>query len=382
MGKIETGIDKLVDLVTEQKKLTIDEASKILGVSNAVVQEWAEFLEEEGLIGLEYSLSKTYLVEKKITKKDLDKKEKDYARKKEVFVRRVDTALKQLEKETTGFEEIKSAYNSLKADIGDEIDQVKEELDELRHYEKLKQSIDQDIIQQKIDYQKLVDDVHRKLHTEEKRYEKVLAEIKGERDRIDKERDALKTLEEKEESLQTRLAALKEVADGVDKEVGTMTKILQHDEERLSRLHRIADEIEKNLRTRKQQEIDPLISESQEHGKKIMAVQDSIIKKVEARNAKITQYEREGGEIIAKFDKFFQKRMETEKLLNHLEKEKAEMAHELEGLKNKALAFDLLGKGNVKEYIHELDKSYKEFEHRKGLFEEGVDKLRHFISGN
>ncbi|RME31239.1 hypothetical protein D6789_03345, partial [Candidatus Woesearchaeota archaeon] len=366
----------------EQKKLTLQEASKILGVSTTVVQEWAEFLEEEGLIGIEYSLSKTYLVHKALSKGDVKAKAKEYERKKEVFVRKVDTALQQLEKETAGFEEIKQAYNSLKADIGDEIDQVKQELDELRHYEKLKQSIDQDIIQQKIDYQKLVDDVHRKLHMEEKRYEKVLSDVKSEGDRIEKEREELRTLEEKEDSLKKRLAALQEVVAGVDKEVTTMNKLLEHDEDRLARLHQITDEIEKNLRRKKEKEIDPLIKASKEHGEKILAVQDSIIKKVEARKDKITTYEKEGTKVIEKFDKFFKKRVQTEKILNDLEKQKAEMAHELEALKNKALAFDLLGHGDeVKKHLHELTKAYEAFEKKKNAFKLGVEKLRNFISG-
>ncbi len=382
MEKIETGIDKLVALVNEQKKLSLQDASKLLGVSTTVVQEWAEFLEEEGLIGIEYHLSKTYLVRKTLTKGDVKAKLKDYERKKEVFVRKVDTALQQLEKDTAGFEEIKEAYNSLKADIGDEIDQVKQELDELRHYERLKQSIDQDIIQQKIDYQKLVDDVHRKLHMEEKRYEKILSDVRGETLRIEKEREELRTLEDKERSLKQRLAALQEVVAGVEKEIGTMNKQLDHDEDRLARLHHIAEEIERNLRQKKEKEIDPLVKASKEHGEKILSVQDSIIKKVEARKDTITTYEKEGAKIIEKFDTFFKRRVQTEKILNRLEQQKAEMKHELEALKNKALAFDLLGHGgDVKQYVEELTRAYKAFEKKKSAFQAGVEKLREFIAG-
>lgn len=382
MAKIETGVDKLVELVSSQKKISLDDAAKALGVSKTVVQEWAEFLEEEGLVGIEYSLSKTYLVEKKLTKRDVQKKEKEYEQKKEAFVRKVDTSLRQLENETAGFEEIKKAYNDLKADIGDEIDQVKEELQELRHYESLKQSIDQDIIQQKIDYQKMVDEVHRKLYAEEKRYEKVLAEIKDETDHLAKEREDLQSIEQKESSLKTRLDALKEVVGGIDRDVSNVMKDIVHDEERLSRLHDIANQIEVGLHKKKKEEIEPLVEASKEHWDKILKVQDSIIQKVQSRSSTISTYEKEGKSVIEKFDAFFKKRMETEKLLKDLDQQKAEMAHELDGLKNKALAFDLLSKqSDVKKYIAELRKDYEEFDRKKSRFQEELEKLKKFISG-
>jgi DNA repair exonuclease SbcCD ATPase subunit len=382
MGKIETGVDRLVELVKERKKISIDDATKELGVSKPVVQEWAEFLEEENLIGIEYSLSKTYLVEKKLSKGEVKKKAKEYGQKKEAFVRKVDTALKQLEKETAGFEDIKRAYNSLKDDIGDEIDQVKQELDELKHYEVLKQSIDQDIIQQKIDYQKMVDDVHRKLYAEEKRYEKILAEIKEEESKIDHEREMMSTLEQKEDSLKKRLTALKEVIDGINHEIGDANKSIHDEEDRLARLHQIARAIEDEIKKKKVEELDPLVKASKEHGDKIIKVQDSIISKVSARKDAITTYQKEGQDVIKKFDAFFKKRMETEKLLNDLERNKAEMSHELEGLKQKALAFDLLKeKSDIKKHVKEMEKQYDSFDKKKGTFHQELDRLRKFMGG-
>lgn len=378
MAKIETGVDKLVEIVGQQKKLTLDDAAKELGVSKTVVQEWAEFLEEEGLIGIEYSLSKTYLVERKLSKKEVAKKAKEYGQKKEAFVRKVDTALKQLQKESTGFEDIKRAYNALKDDIGDEIDQVKHELDELKHYEQLKQSIDQDIIQQKLDYQKMVDDVHRKLYAEEKRYEKLIKEIREEEERLVKEKETYREVEEKEVSLQKRLMALKEVVTGIDAELGDASKSITAEEDRIGRLHEIATTIEKDILRRKS-ELDPLIASSKEHGDKILQVQESIISKVRQRKDKITTYEKEGEDIVKKFDDFFRKRMETEKLLNSLERLKGEMAHELEGLKRKAIAYEVASGGDIKHQAADLQKGYDEFEKKKGAFQEELQKLRHFI---
>jgi chromosome segregation ATPase len=382
MAKIETGVDKLVELVTSQKKIALDDAAKELGVSTAVVQEWAEFLEEEGLVGIEYTLSKTYLVEKKLSKHEVEKKSHDYEQKKEAFVRKVDSTLKQLERDTSGFEDIKRAYNALKGDIGDQIDQVKEELDQMKHYETLKQSIDQDIIQQKVDYEKMVDDVHRKLYAEEKRYEKLLHEIKEEETKLGQERDEFKSLEDKEGSLKTRLEALQEVVRGIDSELGTTSKSITSEEGRLSRLHEIAQTIERDIRRKKAEELDPLMVASKEHGEKILQVQESILKKVGERKQTVAGYEKEARDIVQKFDVFFKKRMETEKLLNDLEQQKAEMGHDLEGLKQKALAFNLLNKAaDVRKQVGDLEKEYHEFDRKKSTFQDQLEKLRNVIGG-
>ena len=46
---IETGVDKLVNLVNTSGRISSLDAAKELGVSSAVIMEWADFLEEEGL---------------------------------------------------------------------------------------------------------------------------------------------------------------------------------------------------------------------------------------------------------------------------------------------------------------------------------------------
>ena len=103
---IETGVDKLVKLIAKEKRIELSEAAKQLNVDAAVVQEWADFLEQEGLIDLQYSLSKAYLVEKHLSKQDVEKKGKEYDNKKEAFIRKVDATLKKLESETADFESI------------------------------------------------------------------------------------------------------------------------------------------------------------------------------------------------------------------------------------------------------------------------------------
>ncbi|MFW6449561.1 MAG: helix-turn-helix domain-containing protein [Nanoarchaeota archaeon] len=75
---IETGVDKLVDLISSKKKISIPEAAKALDVSEDVIQEWADFLEEEDLITIDYSIRTTYLEEKKLDERDVKKKPRNF----------------------------------------------------------------------------------------------------------------------------------------------------------------------------------------------------------------------------------------------------------------------------------------------------------------
>ena len=105
---IETGVDRLVRLVKERGKIAMQDAAKQLGLSKTVIEEWADFLEEEGIISLEHSLTKSYLIERKLTKKEVEVKAKEFSGKKDVFVRKAEVTTSFLEKEADKFKDVKN----------------------------------------------------------------------------------------------------------------------------------------------------------------------------------------------------------------------------------------------------------------------------------
>ena len=100
---IETGVDKLVNLVNLKERIPSADAAKELGVSTAIVMEWADFLEEEGIIKVEYKFTKPFLVARKLAKKDVEEKAKEFSGKKDVFVRKAEVSLSFLERESEKF---------------------------------------------------------------------------------------------------------------------------------------------------------------------------------------------------------------------------------------------------------------------------------------
>lgn len=61
-GPLTTGVDALVELVNERKSISFADAAKALHVSVDTIEAWANFLEEEAIIKIQYSFTKPFLV--------------------------------------------------------------------------------------------------------------------------------------------------------------------------------------------------------------------------------------------------------------------------------------------------------------------------------
>ena len=377
---IETGVDKLVDLINRKKKVSIDEAAKELGVSKDTVQEWADFLEDEGLIGVEDHLSKTYLSERKLSKGEVEKKAKEFSGKKDAFVARVETALSSLQKESEGLGKIKDEFDKLKDAIGTDIDLVKEELAELRHYEDLKKNMDKEILQQRLDYQNLVDQVRKKITEERKKYESFLESIGNENSKLVEAKVELNFLEKKEETLQKRLEALQEVIKGIRRDIDTQNGVIKEAVVKLESKIKDSERIRADMKSRVELEMEPIMKKIKGNEEKVLAVQEALLKKVMAKHKNIDDYKFKSTQAADKLKDFFERRSNIQQMIVGLEKDKVEIEKELKSLAQKAQSFHVSVKGgDAKKYIKELQDSLDKIEKRKGGMLTGLGKLTELI---
>ncbi|RME54052.1 hypothetical protein D6783_00005, partial [Candidatus Woesearchaeota archaeon] len=247
----------------------------------------------------------------------------------------------------------------------------------LRHYEDLKKSIDQDIIQQKLNYQKLIDEVHQKLRQEEQKYEELVKTIDKETKRIEEEQDVLQGFEKKEESLKRRLQALQELVSSIEKQADREREVVKSEEEALAKLKLLAKKIQEDIIYKREKEIEPLIALSEEHENKILEIQEDLIEKIKKKKAEIEGYSHQASVVSQRFYQFFKKEMEIGKALEDLERRKQEMRAELEALRKKAEAFSAIAKSSdAKKFIAELEQKTGEFDKKKKAFQESIDKLK------
>ncbi len=381
MAKIETGVDKLVDIINTHKRISVEDAAKKLGVSSVVVQEWADFLEEEELISIEYKFNKTLLVERKLTKKEIKDKAEEFATEKDAFLRKVETSLKTLDKETLGLKKIKDEFNKLKKEIGKEIDTVKNEVAELEKYSDLKKNLDKEIAEQQEEYKNLLDRSHKQIKAEQQKYQELLEKIEIEKRETQIKEKHLKSLEEKETHLKEKLKELYDLTNSIHEKIEEEEKDIDVTEKDINALEKTAERIEKEVQEKKSA-INPLLNKVKEHEKEILRIQEKILNKVRQKTAEIRSQVKEGEGATEKFEAFFSKKKQIENMIDNIEKNKEDLRNELIRLTKKATTFDVATKStNIRSHIADLEKELKNVESKKDKFKKQLNSLLKLIKG-
>lgn len=68
---ITTGVDALVRLVKERQRIELEDAASILNIPPESLEDWSRVLEEEGIVRIEYRLTKIYLLWIKPTEEEI-----------------------------------------------------------------------------------------------------------------------------------------------------------------------------------------------------------------------------------------------------------------------------------------------------------------------
>lgn len=58
---LRTDVDEFIELVREKGKISIEQASKELGIGQKTIESWADFLVEERILGMEYKFTTPYV---------------------------------------------------------------------------------------------------------------------------------------------------------------------------------------------------------------------------------------------------------------------------------------------------------------------------------
>lgn len=368
---IETGVDKLVKLIKERSKISMDDAAKELGVSLTVVEEWADFIEEEGIIRIEYKFTKPFLVDKKLTRTEVSQKGKEFKGKKEVFVRKAEGTLNFLEKEAERLKSVKGEFDKLKKEFGFEIGSMKSEIKELERYQQLKASMDQETQKRKAESDEKIKLMDQNILKEQKKYLSILDEVKKEAEKLKKEKQAALSIEEKEKVLKERLSSLKEMSEKIEKKAGEEDLTVKNSEEHVERLKNLADSMNRELENEKN-EVEKLVNKSQEYGRRVKETQDNILKKMAEKEKKFDVAKK----VSKKFERFFDKKMKVIELIDEINKSRDILEKDLIGLVKKAKSFQLSSESvDIGKEMLELENKFKEVDKKKGLFEKEFKKL-------
>jgi len=375
---IETGVDKLVALIRAKGRISGPEAAKALGVGAVVVEEWADFLEEEGIISIEYKFATPYLVERKLTKDEVKSKEKEVEGKKEGFIRKAEVALAVIDKESENFERFKDNFEKLKKELGSDLQSVEKQFKQLEKYESLKSGVDKQIMEHENAFKDKIDAYKKDIAREQQKYLVVIESLNTEEEKLDKERVDTLSLREKELGLRQKIAQFQDVLLKLDKGIKDQEGMIEISDKKIGELKKWAEKIKQDI-LKKKEAGDDLMKEGEEHKQKIEILQKEIIDKVSKGSKEISKQVEDSRVSTKKFKEFFNKKADMDDMIKEMTKEHTELEAQLIALVKKAKAFHLsTNSAGFKSHVKELEDAFEQVKKKKEKFEKGISKIGSF----
>ena len=394
---IETGVDKLVELVRAKKRISVQEAARKLGVGPIVVEEWADFLEEEKVISIEYKFATEFLIERILNPDEIKNKEKEFHGHKEEFVRKAEVALAILDRESEDFLKFKNSFEKLKKELSFELKHVQPEVKQLEKLENHKKNIDKQISEHEKDFHKKlhkfeadinreqqrykevfdkdIQELEEEIKKEEKKHREMIESINYEEDKIKREISEGLSLKEKEGIINRKLSRFEKDILAINQAIEEGRLVMEHSKKRIENLNKLAEEIKKELVSKKELAAE-LLKESEDKKKKISEIQKEILEKIEKDKQKISEEIGRGKSPTKKFREFFNKKSEIEKLIHDMDAQKDQLEYELISLIKKAKVFHLSSSTlGLKDHTKELEEKFEKIKKKKDKFEEEVVRL-------
>jgi len=372
---LQTGVDKLVSLIKEKKRVSVPQAAKELGVSQVVVEEWADFLEEDDIISIEYRLATPWLVDKKLKREEVAKKVKEFHDKKDILIRKSESLLGFLNKEGDEITKIRNEFKNLKDEIQNEASSVKNEIRELERFDELKKKIDGQIKEQENSFKSKIQGIDGQVSRMQKRYSELLGRIGDEEKVISAEKLKAESIKRVEDELKGKIKKIEESIINIKKKVKDEDVYIEDMENHIKHLRNLASET-KNIIRLQNNNLKPLADESLEYKRKVEKIQKDVLKKVYKNTKKIRDDIKESERLSEKFKDFFNKKIETINLVDKINQDRNDIKKELDQFIARANAFSASSKSaDIQKEILIMEKKFREIDRKKSVFEKEIGML-------
>ena len=372
---LETGVDKLVSLIKEKKRISVPQAAKALGVSPVVVEEWADFLEEDDVISIDYKFATPWLIDKKLKKEEIVKKVKEFHGKKDVIIRRSESLLSSVNKEGEDITKVRDEFKKIREEIHSEAGNVQNELKELEKYEELKKKIDSQIKTQDQIFADKIKQMDGQIIRAQKKYSELLKEIGSEEKIIKIEKLKTDSIKKIEDNLKNKIKKIEDTIGKIKQKIRSEDIYIENVEGHVKKLKILADNTKEIINLQKKR-IMPMAKESKEYEKKVMQSQKEILKKVFEKGRIIKKDISESKGLSDKFKKFFEKKMETTNLIEKINDDRNSLKKELNEFIVRAKAFSISSHStDIQKQIDIMEKRFKEIDSKKNIFEKEISRL-------
>jgi chromosome segregation ATPase len=379
---IETGVDKLVRLVSERKKISVKDAAKELGVSVSSIEEWADFLEDEGIISIQTQFATVYLLEKKIGKKELAEKVAGVRDEKEALLRDLESSVNAIQRDSEELKLMDTEFNKIKSLLEGNFTKLSGKLDKLEDFRKSHHGIEVKHHELEQEYGKKLDELDSRLKKEQATYKEVMAVVEQEIEKIRKEQGDVLTMKVSEKQLQSKVDEINRLISSVKCEIDKGNEQLRIDDERLHKTEQIAKTLKSEIESGSK-ELSEISVKMRSSCKELDEREKEFMKDIESLDKgeleKIGAY-KESRQLVDKFKQFFSQTKEMEDLIVRTEKEEETLKQHYENLVRKAKAFSVLADiPEVKQELDGLKAELVDIEQKKGALSSQLKKLRNMM---
>jgi chromosome segregation ATPase len=126
---ISTPIDKMIEIIKENREVNLEYVAAKLNENIQKVEEWASLLEDQGMIKIDYALSKVILKWNSPTKEEGEKRTVDYKEEKDKFAASLSRIKGQVEKENVELEKYNRQISETLSKYQGVIDSLKRDYD-------------------------------------------------------------------------------------------------------------------------------------------------------------------------------------------------------------------------------------------------------------
>mgnify|MGYP005851004849 CR=1 FL=1 len=357
LGEISTGVDALIKLVRDSGRIEINEAALKMGLSRSVLEEWASVLEEQGLIKIEYQLTKMYLIWIAKTKSEMEVKAAEIADRRAAAVRQAESQLEEVLELSRELDAIREEYSKISELFESKMGGARRRLEKLKELRRQKEELNFRISELTREYQSRLEALRKRIGETEKLVE----------ENAKSEEELQKKLEEL-----TPKVMRERMARG---EVEQLMKELSEREKGYGRLAKSLEALRRDIEGEKQElarvrkELDSKVGELELVSRKSDEETKKAVEQIDAELAAAK-------ELTKDFDARDEKMHRISAELKMLEREKKELSAHLTRMIEEIRALDFtkgkMGMDDVlkaiekaKERLAELEKRKERYEHKQ-----------------
>ena len=378
-GTITTGVDNLVQLISQKKRISMAEAAKYLEVPRELIEEWADFLEEKGAVRIEYKFTTPYLVLAEATEKQVSKNKKAFATKKDAFLRQIDSTLGLIENHHSALERVRDEFDKINTELDSKIKAIRSELSELDRFDSLKKDLGSELIGQYERFKKRMGSVESKLKQYHKDYDHIIEDIESEYEELNERYNKLEELKTLEEKMKKNLSLVRSTLREIETEERKELDEIGKQQQVIDKLRHSAKRLESEV-LKHRKEVKPLLKEFEEAERESARAKDEVLAGLEEhlRSVELKESTVEG--IRGKFERYLKQKIDIDILMDRLTSETEKLTAELKMIKQEAKILSVTSKDkNLDKEVAALEEKYKRAMDRKKSFEQEIARLTRLI---